>query len=108
MNQGIYNASLKDERHTTDMIKYAIQVKSLSERDRFTVMVNNRITKQHKYHLPNKLQYDQKQYGRPSKMADISIWRTFQNGGLSTKKPIWRDFQYCKYFNLKKDISIRQ
>ena len=59
------------------MMKYAIQVKSLSERDKFTVIVNNRITKQHKYHLLNKLQYDQKQYGRPSKMADISKWRTF-------------------------------
>ena len=48
-HEGIYNTSLKDERHTTDKIKYAIQVKSLSERDRFTVIVNNRITKQNKY-----------------------------------------------------------
>ena len=107
-HQGLDNTSLKDEVHTTDIIKYAIQVKSLSERDRFTVNCNNSITKQHEYHLLNKLQYDEKQYGRRSKMADISIWRTFQNGGLSTKKPIWREFQYCKYFNLKKDISIRQ
>ena len=86
-HQGIYNTSIKDKRHTTNMIKYAIQVKVLSERDRFTVIVNNSFTKQHKYHLLNKLQYDQKQYGRPSKMADISIWQTFKNGGLSTKKP---------------------
>ena len=60
------------------MIKYAIQVKSLSERDRFTVIVNNRITKQHKYNLLNKLQYDQKQYGRPSKMADNLKMADFQ------------------------------
>ena len=74
---------LKDEVHTTDIIKYAIQVKALSERDRFTVIVDNSFTKQHKYHLLNKLQYDQKtiwppiQDGGHFNMADISKWRTF-------------------------------
>ena len=52
------------------MIKYAIQVKALSEWDRFTVIVNNRITKQREYHLLNKLQYDQK-----------TIWLPIQDGG---------------------------
>ena len=81
-HQGIYNASLKDEVHTTDIIKYVIQVKALSERDKFTVIVNNRITEQHKYRLLNKLQYDQKtiwppiQDGGHFNMADISKWRT--------------------------------
>ena len=64
-------------------MKYAIQVKALSERHRFTVIVNNMITKQNKYCLLNKLQYDQKtiwpaiEDGRHCNMADISKWQTF-------------------------------
>ena len=66
---------LKDERHTTDIIKCAIQVQSLSERDGFMVIVNNRITKQHKYRLLNQLQYDR------NKMTAHPRWRSFQYGG---------------------------
>ena len=93
-HRGIYNISLKDKRHTTDIIKYAIQVKSLSEQDIFKVIVNNRTTQQNKYRLLIRCNMIGKQYGRPSKMVDVSIWRIFQIGGFSIKKPIWREFQY--------------
>ena len=40
---------LKDERHTADIRKYVIEVKSLFELDRFTVIADDGITKRNTY-----------------------------------------------------------
>ena len=99
-HQGIYNTILKDERHIADIIKYAIQVKALSELHRFTVIVNNGITKQNKYCLLNKLQYDRK-----------TIWPSIQDGGHFNMSDLLEmaDFQhrnqYGGNFNIT-NISI--